>query len=72
MVSPTLTRKLFAVDMCWEKENHFSPVQCHRVCQLHSRTDPVPKQEERHGFVHGIFFGLVLAIFVLLVLVCVF
>lgn len=55
MVSPTLTRKLFAVDVCWEKENQFSPVQCHRVCQLHSRTDPVPKQKELHGFVHELF-----------------
>ena len=28
---PALTRKLFAVDTCWERENQFSPMEGHWI-----------------------------------------
>lgn len=49
-------QKLFPVDLCWEREIQFSPLECQWICQPHSMTDAMlrPKQSGFHGF---FFFG---------------
>lgn len=37
---PSLTKKLFAFDSHWERDNQFSLVQCHCEYQPHSRVGP--------------------------------
>lgn len=38
---PPLTKVLFTTDTCWQRENPFSPVECHQVFQPQCRVGPI-------------------------------
>lgn len=56
--SPTLTKKLFAINTCWERGTLFSPMECPWVYQPHSREGPCSGAVDQHR--HSIAFVNVL------------
>lgn len=45
---PSLTKKLCAVDTCWERETQFSPMKYHWVYQPYFRIGPMSEVEGQH------------------------